>query len=75
MKVELKIKGSDVKIYIDGILHLRFVQQQLIGIQSWKEGPSWFSIEYYFKEAKPILCAYDNIDKWKAVLKQIDEKL
>lgn len=74
MKATLKIKGSFVKIYIDDLLHLSFKQQDFAGIQSWKEGANWYDIEYYLGDTK-ILCAYDDFDKWKAILKLIDAHL
>lgn len=74
MTFDLKIKGSWVKIYIDNILHVQFKQQDFEGIQSWKEGPNWFDIEYYIKN-RSMLTAYDDVNKWKEILKLIDERL
>lgn len=75
MDIKLKIKGTNVKIYINDLLHLSFVQSEYRGVQSWKEGTNWYCIEYYFKDSKPIKCEYDSFEKWKTILELIDKEL
>lgn len=73
MKITSDSKGESLKIYIDGILHLSLIIQDL-QIQSWRKTRDWFIIE--FKTSKGIITSeYNDIEKWKSVLKIIDEIL
>lgn len=51
MKIEAKSDSEDVRIYINGLLHLRFPRDKNIKIQSWIEGHSKrFIIEIWTKK-------------------------
>ena len=74
-KIELKINKKQIKIYIDDILHLSIVREELISIQSWimgYDGYRKYHIEYTTK-TNTIESEYDNIEKWKKILKLLDE--
>jgi hypothetical protein len=43
-KVELKITGNYIKIYIDDLLHIQIPYFKDIVLQSWKQGKSWYCI-------------------------------
>lgn len=62
-----KIDGNYTKIYVNNLLHVAFLEEELQGLQSWKEGKSWWKIEIYLT-SRTIKLAYDREDKWKAVL-------
>jgi len=75
MKIEAKSDSEDVRIYINGLLHLRFPRDKNIKIQSWIEGHSKrFIIEIWTKKHQDYV-VYDNKPMWEKVLKLLDEHL
>lgn len=76
-KITIKRNYSNVRIYINGILHLSAVLVNYNGIQSWYEGDKnrIYFIEISFKEGEPILLEYTNFDNWKTILKLIDDNI
>lgn len=74
MDITLKTEYNVVKIYFNGIIHLRFNRPSLVGFQSWSCDSGKWAICYTF-ESNTITCEYDSAEKWKAVLKLLDEKL
>lgn len=71
----LVIEDNCIKLYIDGLLHLNLKQSEFIGFQSWIQGDKSkkYCIEFYMK-TNEILTQYDEIDKWTAVLKVLDNR-
>jgi hypothetical protein len=67
----LKIVGKAIKLYINGFLHLSIRRERLLGVQAW-ELDGKFCIEYTLDSAV-ILTEYNKPDKWKAILKLLDE--
>jgi len=65
-------EADNVKIYVNGILHLWFDRNELVGIQSWTEAATKFKIEYFFKTTS-IICEYTDKEMWEEILKQIDK--
>lgn len=75
-KITIKIAYSDLKIYINELLHLKLNYKELKGLQSWIGGDnkkSYF-IEYTFAETE-ILSEYADEQMWKDILIGLDEKL
>lgn len=74
-KVTCRSDSEDIRIYIDGILHLRFPRDKNIKIQSWVEGHTKsFIIEMWCAEHTDHM-AYDNKVIWSEILKLIDENI
>ena len=74
-KVTCRSDSEDIRIYIDGILHLRFPRDKNIKIQARVEG---HSISFVFE----IWCAghtdhitFDNNSIWSKILRLIDENI
>lgn len=65
---------TDVCISINNIPHLKFQKRRYIGLQSWYVSKNDFRIEIYL-EGATILTEYNSLDKWKAVLKIINEQV
>lgn len=64
---------NDTKvIYIDQFD--KFQKRRYIGLQSWYVSKNDFRIEIYL-EGATILTEYNSLDKWKAVLKIINEQV
>lgn len=72
IKVEVKIKYSHLKIYIDGILHLSVKVEEIVGIQSYLTGKERYHIDITTKTSC-IECMYTRKDIWTSILKQIDK--
>jgi hypothetical protein len=74
--INVSVTFYQVKIYINDILHLKFYREEFIGFQSWIDGDKTksYNIQYTFKTTT-ILCEYDSIERWKEILKKLDELL
>jgi len=75
LDIKVTVKDNQIKILINGIIHLLIKQDQLIGVQSWILGNdhNTYWIEYTLKD-REILTGYDEFDKWKTILKLLDEQ-
>lgn len=63
--------GHILRIYIDKVLYMSI--PEWFAIQSWMdEGQYPYKIEFYFKEADPILAEYDTREKWIVILDILD---
>jgi len=71
MTPTIKIKGDEVSIFIDSILHLK-IRDRITLIQSWKHENSWYKIEIQTKNNTTTL-EYDSLDKWKEILKLLED--
>ena len=75
MKISAKSDSEDVRIYVDGILHIRFPRDKNTKIQSWIEGHSKrYVIKIRTKKHQDYV-EYDNKQMWERVLKLLDEHL
>jgi hypothetical protein len=74
MTVEAKINYYSLRLYIEGILALHIRRRKYIGFHAWTDGNERYCIEFHTGK-KNILTEWDNIDKWKAILKELDDKL
>lgn len=80
VKVEIKCNWEFINIYINDILHLQFPNKpDKIVLQSWRDVSSvtkWVIQWVNFDTGKVIMIGeYDNVDKWKAILKEWDLKI
>lgn len=75
MKINCKSNSEDIRIYINGVLHLRFPRDKDIKIQSWIEGHS----KMYFIEIRTVnhtdYAAYDDKQIWSKVLQLLDNNI
>jgi hypothetical protein len=72
LKFKNEIKGKFFRIYINDILHVMFKIEDFTGIQSYINDDDIHSIEVYLKNDM-ILLEYDNVLKWKEILKLFDQ--
>lgn len=67
-----------ISIYINKILHLRIVKEELISIRSFyiskEKDPDPYFIELIYKSNK-VTCQYDTKEKWLSILTLIDQNL
>lgn len=70
----LTFQNGYIKIYINDLLHVYFKSSNLVHIQTWV-ADSKFAIEYTFREGENLFSEYDEIDKWKEVIKLLDKIL
>lgn len=74
-EVELTIKENKIKIFINGIIHVCIKADEFVAFQSWREDYNgMFYIEFYTHK-QDFFCEYDCIDKWKTILKLLNEKI
>lgn len=73
--VTCKSDSEDIRIYIDGILHLRLPRDPNMKIQSWTEGHSKLYVIEFWCAGHLDCSAYDNKRLWTEILKIIDENL
>ena len=71
MKVELKLSNNQLRIYIDGLIHVNIRLDELVGIQSWEQGGLCY-IEFYLKTTF-IKCEYNKPELWKEILKVLED--
>lgn len=71
----VKMGHYSLKIHFGTTLHLRIPRDQLVGLQSWRDGDRHFSIEYHLRSGATIKTEYDCPDKWSAILAGLDEAL
>lgn len=68
-------KEGTIKIFINSLVHLALKKESVVGFQSWIEGKGIedknYHIEFYLIK-KTIRVEYDQIEKWKAILKLIE---
>jgi hypothetical protein len=66
-----KVKCGAYKIYINDMLHLLILPDQLNGIYSWRQDNKFF-IEYHMKKGNPIVTEYSE-ENWPIILGLLDE--
>jgi len=71
MEFTSKIKGDEMSIFIDNILHLK-IKDRITLVHSWKEENSWYKIEIQTKDNTTTL-EYDSYDKWQSILKLLED--
>jgi hypothetical protein len=73
-KVTFERKYEQLRIYINGCVHIHLKLQDLIAFQSWVHGKSEFYIEYTYLGGTKVTSGYTEIEKWKSILKILDEQ-
>lgn len=71
----IEVYANKLIICIEDVLHIAIDRDELVGIQSWVTdmGPNKYLIEYYTKTTK-IITEYDDVDKWKSILRLLSIK-
>ncbi len=74
-KVTCRSNSEDIRVYINGILHLRFPRDKNVKVQSWIDGHSkmWMITIWSKRDAEKV--AYDNRVLWEMVLELLDKHL
>jgi hypothetical protein len=75
MKVTEKSDSEDIRIYIDGILHIRIPRDKNLKLHSWIEGHSKKYLIEIHCENHLIFYEYDNKKLWSEILKIFDKIL
>lgn len=73
MKITTKTSVRWLSVYINGLLHLRVRYDGLKAIQSWEEGDKGYRVEFSYDDGESVLAEYDQLEKFTAVLKALDE--
>lgn len=72
--VQVELKHYTIKVLIDGLPHIVIDRKEYVGFQSWRDDDSMCIIEYYTKTNK-ITTEMDNVEKWKSILKALNDNL
>jgi hypothetical protein len=72
--IKVELQHYMLKIWINGLLHLA-IPRGRISVQSWRDGPHHFSIQYYLENGQCITSEYDDAEKWKMILRGLDDQL
>jgi len=75
MNITSKADSEDVRIYVDGLLHLRFPRDKDIIVHSWIEKHSKaFYVGLDLNGRKEVV-KYDSRKMWEEILKTLDNEL
>ena len=74
MKVSVEIGHYYFRLLIDGVLHVCIDRHEFVGVSSWYDCETRCSIEWVTK-TNTFRTGYDSVDKWKAILKAVNENL
>jgi hypothetical protein len=76
-KIDCVHTYGDLRVRINGMLHLHVVTKKVTGIQSWYEGDAKrvYFIEISFDSGEPMLMEYVDFSNWSRILKLLDENL
>lgn len=75
MKIDAKSDSEDVRVYVNGILHLRFSRDKNIFIHSWIQGHTkTYVIEFISKKIRTKV-EYDNKYMWEKVLALLNKNI
>lgn len=74
MKVEIQTGHYYFKVLIDKMPHIVIDSKEFKGFHSWKDSDALCCIEFITRTNK-IKVEYDSVEKWKAVLKALNESL
>lgn len=74
-KVTCRSNSEDVRVYINGVLHLRFPRDKNVKVQSWIDGhKKSHSILIRTRKHSEVV-VYDNLVLWEMVLGELDKHL
>jgi hypothetical protein len=76
-EIECVRSYGDIRIRINGVLHLCVPLKDFAGLQAWYEGDAKriYFLEINLKGAEPILCEYVDESNWTRILKLLDGNL
>jgi hypothetical protein len=74
MTPTVTITHYSIKVYFGEHLHLYAAMKDFIGIESWKDSPTNFSIKFAMKGGS-IHCQYDDRERWLSILDQLNTLL
>lgn len=74
MKVSVDIGYYYFKVLIDDIPHVVVETKELKGFHSWNDTENHYCIEWVTKTNK-FKTEYDSMDKWKQILKALNESI
>ncbi len=65
---------EDIRIFINGIIHLYLRRSELVSFQSWYINKGCCRIEIY-TTSRDILLEYNSVEKWKIILNLLNENI
>ena len=74
MKIKIETGHYYFKILIDELPHVVIDAKEFKGFHSWRDSDTLCCIEFITRTNK-IKVEYDSVEKWKAVLKELNESL
>lgn len=74
MDIKITTNFNTIRIYINNVLFIMLLRDELLGIQSWSEYGEKWCIGFYLK-GNSFVSEFDTKEKWLAVLDAIDKKL
>lgn len=74
MKVLVDIGHYYFKVLIDGLPHVVIEASDFKGFHAWNDTETDCSIEWVTKTNR-FRTSYDSVQKWKEILKELNEKL
>ena len=74
MKIEIITSHYYFKVLIEGLPHVTVEAKDFKGFTSWNDSETHCSIEWVTRTNK-FKTKYDSIDKWKEILKALNEAL
>ena len=74
MKITSISNTDDIRVFINGTLHIYILKENLLAINSFNNAENDYAIKIHFK-TNTILIQYDNKQKWIAVLGELNFKL
>lgn len=65
----ISVEFDQIKIYINGLVHISLKKSKVLGYQSWTETKALYSyyIRFYL-DGGNILATYDDKEKWQEIL-------
>lgn len=75
MRATCKTNNEDIRIYINGILHLRIPRDEKMILESWIDNPQRLYKIQIQAGGYETLIEYDKIENWKAILKLLNQNI
>ncbi len=75
MKVVVQLNHYDLRVMIDGLVHVYIPRKQFNGFHSWADDSAMWVIEYRLKNGDRIKTEFDSKEKWQKILKELNDKL
>lgn len=65
---------EDIRIFINGTIHLFLKRKELVSLQSWYINKGCCVIEIY-TTSRDIILEYNSVEKWKFILNLLNENI